>query len=326
MVDKSNCTRENSVSEPLRELERKLEQMRRSTVRGKPKPHKVLMLLAVLDLFDEGVLRENRIPYGPALVERFGEYFRLVEQEGDWCQPAPPFFHLRSAGFWKHQPIVGREVQYASLTTSGGGSRRILDNIEYAYLDEDAFAVISTPKGRQSLRQFILRTFFALEEQNKLLVMIQEQAKVTQYESILENSATAPEDTLPHDTFTRNTAFGRMIRRIYDYQCAMCGLRIITPNGSTPIDAAHLIPWSESHDDSPTNGIALCKLHHWALDAGLVAPTLDLKWVVSPWLDRRRNSERELARFHRSAILLPRDRVHYPKREAIIWRLSSLAK
>lgn len=314
------------MSEPLGELERKLERMRRSTVGGKPKPHKVLMLLAVLDLFDEGVLKENCIPYDPALIERFGEYFRVVAQEGDWCQPAPPFFHLRSAGFWKHKPITGRESEYASLTTSGGGSKRILDNIDYAYFDDDAFAVISTPEGRQYLRQFILQTFFSAEEQKKLQMAIQEQARITKYETLLERPVSTQEDIISPDAFTRNTAFGRMIRRIYDYQCAMCGLRIIGPNGFTPIDAAHLIPWSESHDDSPTNGIALCKLHHWALDAGLVAPTLDFKWAVSSWLDRWRNSERELTRFHRSAILLPREKDHYPRREAIVWRLHRLVK
>lgn len=314
------------MSESLKLLEGKLQGMRRFVVQGRPKPHKPLMLLAVLDLFDEGVFQENRIPYGPALVERFGEYFRIVEQEGDWCQPSQPFFHLRSAEFWKHQPIAGREAQYASLKRPGGGSKRILDNIEYAYLDDDAFSVISTPKGRQSLRQFILRTFFSPEEEKKLEIVIQEQAKITQYEAILEDSDSIVEEARLPDTFTRTAAFGRMIRRIYDHQCAMCGLRIIMPSGTTPIDAAHLIPWSETHDDSPTNGIALCKLHHWALDAGLAAPTLDLKWIVSPWLDRRRNSERELTRFHRSAILLPRDAEYYPKHEAIVWRLNRLAK
>ena len=29
------------------------------------------------------------------------------------------------------------------------------------------------------------------------------------------------------------------------------------------VDAAHLIPWSESQNDHPTNGLALCKNHHW---------------------------------------------------------------
>lgn len=314
------------MSGPLREFENQLERMRRSTVGGKPKPHKLLMLFAVLDLFDEGVLQENRIPYGPALVERFGEYFRAVAQEGDWCQPAPPFFHLRSAGFWKHKPVAGREPAYEALTTSGGGSKRILDNIEYAYLDDNAFAVVSTPTGRQSLRQFILATFFSPEEQQNLQKMMEEQARITAYESVLESQPTTPEMPASPDAFTRTAAFARLIRRVYDYQCAMCGLRIITPGGSTPIDAAHLIPWNESHDDSPTNGIALCKLHHWAMDAGLIAPTPDFRWLISPLLDRRRNSERELTRFHRARILLPQEKAYHPRSESIEWRLRRLVK
>ena len=314
------------MSEPLREFENKLERMRRSTAGGKPKPHKLLMLLAVLDLFDEGALRENHIPYDPALLERFGEYFRAVGQEGDWCQPAPPFFHLRSAGFWKHKPVAGREAEYDALTTSGGGSKRILDNIEYAYFDDNAFAVLSTPTGRRSLRQFILATFFSPEEQQSLQKTMEEQSRIAGYEAALESLPSKPEMVPVADEFTRNTAFARLVRRVYDYQCAMCGLRIITPSGSSPIDAAHLIPWSESHDDSPANGIALCKLHHWALDVGLVAPNHKLKWVVSPLLDRRRNSERELTRFHRAAILLPQEKAYYPRSEAIEWRIRRLVR
>jgi len=30
--------------------------------------------------------------------------------------------------------------------------------------------------------------------------------------------------------------------------------------------ATHLIPFSESRNDHPTNGLALCKNHHWAMD------------------------------------------------------------
>ncbi|WP_346189974.1 HNH endonuclease [Rubritalea halochordaticola] len=43
---------------------------------------------------------------------------------------------------------------------------------------------------------------------------------------------------------------------------APCGLRIRLPGGHTVVDAAHIIPFSESQDDHPRNGIALCKNHH----------------------------------------------------------------
>jgi hypothetical protein len=61
--------------------------------------------------------------------------------------------------------------------------------------------------------------------------------------------------------------------RLYDYTCSACRLRIITPDGRSAVDAAHIIPFSESYDDGIGNGLALCKLHHWAFDAGLLSLT-----------------------------------------------------
>lgn len=139
--------------------------MRRAKIAGRVKPHKPLMLLVVLDLFDIGVLRENRVPYSEELTERFSDYFQTIAEEGDWCQPAPPFFHLRSDGFWKHKPISGRETQYAGIKTSGGGSKRIKENIDYAYFDDNTFSVIRDPIRRRHLRAFILKTCFTPAEQ-----------------------------------------------------------------------------------------------------------------------------------------------------------------
>jgi putative restriction endonuclease len=307
----------------LQQFEAEIGSLRLGGIRGRKSPHKLLLLLAILDRVDAGEIKDNRVYYDPGLTERFRLYFDAVAQENDWCQPGPPFFHLRSSKFWHHQVIPGREDAYASLTTSGGGNKRILDNIQYAFFGDDAWAVIADPEQRSRLRHFIVETFFSPEEQTRLWQVISSQDTIAQYEKIMERGA---DYTAVIDDAARSAAFGRLIRRIYDYQCAMCGLRIITPDGSSPIDAAHLIPWSETHDDSPTNGMALCKLHHWALDANLIAPTINLRWAVSPLLDPRRNSECELTRFHKSPILLPRQKEYYPRGEAILWRYKSLAK
>jgi predicted restriction endonuclease len=37
------------------------------------RPHKPVMLLALLDLFAQGTIRENRITYSPELLELFAE-------------------------------------------------------------------------------------------------------------------------------------------------------------------------------------------------------------------------------------------------------------
>ncbi len=130
--------------------------LRRGSGEKRPRPHKLVMMLAVLDLAEDGFIPQNRIYFDATLIECFHRHFASVASENDWSQPALPFFHLRGSGFWFHQVKPGREGIYKTLTTSGGGSKRILENIEYAYLSEEAFLVISNATRRHELRCFLL--------------------------------------------------------------------------------------------------------------------------------------------------------------------------
>ena len=92
------------------------------------------------------------------------------------------------------------------------------------------------------------------------------------------------------------------------------------------IDAAHLIPFSESRNDHPTNGLALCKNHHWAMDRNLIAPCPDRHWRVSRVLDARRSTgERELLDLAGKPLLLPQDEAFYPAEEFLKWRCERLS-
>src|SRR5690606_34682459 len=120
-----------------------------------PKPHKLIMLLAVLDLLDQGQLKDNHIYFDDALINNFEKYYRVYANDDDWCQPGPPFFHLRSSSFWKHKVKEGKEAAYNALTTSGGGVKRIQDNIEYAYFDDHIFSLLVNERLRRELQKFI---------------------------------------------------------------------------------------------------------------------------------------------------------------------------
>lgn len=145
-----------SLQEKFDFLKKEILQMQRDITHGHKKPHKLVMLLAVLDLFDRKIIVENKIYFNEDLAESFSNIFNLIRIKGDWNQPAPPFFHLRTSNFWKHKIKDGRESQYARLSTSGGGSKRIEDNIDYAYLDSSTYELFSNIGTRQSLRELII--------------------------------------------------------------------------------------------------------------------------------------------------------------------------
>jgi hypothetical protein len=70
--------------------------------------------------------------------------------------------------------------------------------------------------------------------------------------------------------------FAAAVRRAYKNRCAFCGAVYGGIEGIVSgIDAAHILAWSKWDLDVVSNGIALCKLHHWAFDAGLLLPVVD---------------------------------------------------
>lgn len=74
----------------------------------------------------------------------------------------------------------------------------------------------------------------------------------------------------------RDPEFRRKILVAYDERCAFCGARRETPtDGRLETHAAHIRPVEDGGPDLVQNGIALCRLHHWAFDNGWLALTTD---------------------------------------------------
>lgn len=71
----------------------------------------------------------------------------------------------------------------------------------------------------------------------------------------------------------RSRAFVELVKEAYDRTCAFCGSSRETPTGNPEVEAAHIYPKEQRGADDVRNGIALCKLHHWAFDTGWLALT-----------------------------------------------------
>ena len=65
-------------------------------------------------------------------------------------------------------------------------------------------------------------------------------------------------------------------------------MRIITDADIQIINACHIIPFSESHDDTITNGISLCPNLHRAFDRGLVALDPEYRVLIEPFMEQEK--------------------------------------
>jgi len=283
------------------------------------RPHKPLLLLAVFDLIDEGLATSEHIPWCQALRDRFTARFLLVRKHNDQNTPDNPFLYLRKDGFWNAWIEEGssRVALHATPLVNQIGQvfARFTDGFQY---------LVSIPANRQLMCEALISRYFPHLSQIKNSSR-QSSATTDQPSTFNPQPALVADEPLEYG---RSPAFRRKILEIYDHQCAACGLRIRLPAGNDVsfIDAAHLIPFSESYNDHPTNGLALCKNHHWAMDRDIIAPGPDLHWHVSKLIDpRRSNGEREIQELAGKSLLLPKDPAFHPDENALNWRCRRLS-
>lgn len=183
--------------------------------------------------------------------------------------------------------------------------------VAYASLDPELFMLLQRPEAREVMRQTIIETHLShyrllverAASENRLINLAARKLR----QEVLSGKAESD-----IGSSTRSAAFRQEIMRLYDYTCAACRLRIITPDFKSVVDAAHIIRFAESHDDVINNGLALCKLHHWAFDEHLIAINDSYNLIVSSGFEERGHSELLLRNMTGKKILLPSRRPFYP--------------
>lgn len=131
-----------------------------------------------------------------------------------------------------------------------------------------------------------------------------------------ESQHSSPELTEDEESFItarrreRDQAFAHKVKDAYHERCGVCGERRVAPNGSMEVEAAHIYPKSEGGVDDVRNGIALCKLHHWAFDNGWLSITDDCNIIVRDAEDR--DGYDDFTDFDGDALHLPNDENLHP--------------
>ena len=117
----------------------------------------------------------------------------------------------------------------------------------------------------------------------------------------------------------RDQGFRRALVQCYDHRCALCGVRIITPEGHTVVEAAHIKPWSRFKDDEVQNGMALCRLCHWAFDEGLMSVDDNYQVLTSRQMAMAPNAAGFLMTLSGRPIIGPQDAAFWPDPARLAW-------
>ncbi len=81
-----------------------------------------------------------------------------------------------------------------------------------------------------------------------------------------------------HYRLKRDGSVPDLVKKLYDYRCQICQVKIETVAGPY-IEGAHLIPLARQGDDHTSNLLCLCPNHHVMLDHGAIAVQDDLSVV-----------------------------------------------
>ena len=122
----------------------------------------------------------------------------------------------------------------------------------------------------------------------------------------------------------RSNGVRNVVLQAYDYRCAATGWRLIVPGAWGLIDAAHLIPYAETQNNDPRNGMALTPTLHRALDQNLIAPGPDLKWHVSRVVEPRIPDNRPIVELDGKDLIFYGDTKYRPSPTSLEWRMAHL--
>ena len=130
--------------------------MRTATKNGKKSPHKAVLLITILKLIGLRVYKTNHIAFDDLLIIEFGRYWdKLVPKNSPFNKNVcHPFMHLSSDSFF-HLNLKNRVTDI----NANWHIDSIREVCNYAFLDNDLFALAQVEESRMRLINFLIDYF-----------------------------------------------------------------------------------------------------------------------------------------------------------------------
>jgi putative restriction endonuclease len=265
-------------------------------------PHKPLLLLVVLEMIENGDLQDLFLKLTPELAFRFSQFGTIVaHRRTQRMDIRLPFYHLSSDGVWSAFAKDGMPSLDPKAT-------------QFVQINEEFYALSQAAEFRSMARAVLIRSYFEPTEQVALASLVN-----LRIADLADPGFTVCESESSYQS-GRDVRFRLDIVAAYNYTCALTGYRVTTIDGASIIDAAHIHQFSESRNNDPRNGIALCKNAHWMFDQGLWSLDDNYRVIVAhSAFDEDTREQKSLRDFHGQHIELPSNAKLWPDLQHLAW-------
>lgn len=305
------------------------EKLRRDRKNGGA-PHKPILLISLVQAFQQKLYTSNRITVIPELVGLFKNNWTSLVETNHTCLFTLPFYHMNTEPFWKLIPNPGCEIWVKSKSSMRSFSN-LNTAVDYALIDKELLGLLQDEKDSNTLLYFLLQKYFPNTKtsfnpfNNNYLIEIKNQIVDDPLETyrnrIIKIQKELNNEEYQEEIYIRSNVFKREVPKIYSNTCCISGMRIDVMDNISMIDACHIIPFSVGYNDSITNGIALCPNLHRAFDRGLISIDNNYKVVVNKNFTEPNKTTYSIKQFENIKINLPEETKHHPSLESIEYHL-----
>lgn len=204
---------------------------------------------------------------------------------------------------------------------------QLKEAVDYSYFSADLFMLLANQPSSKILKHALITTYLYSSEYSidydssgmiKEIVNQILNGTPTNY----RNQADSFDE---EELFIRGGLFKRVVPKVYNFTCSISRMRLIANTDIQMIDACHIVPFSQSHDDTISNGISLCPNLHRAFDRGLITIDEDYHVVTSSNFSES-GSDYSIRAYHGKKILLPYEPCYYPSLENLEWHRNNIFK
>ena len=317
-----------ATNELVQKYTRQLQSLNRATNKTLGKaPHKPVLLLSIIQLIHKGEIQSNRIYITGELIIAFRSNWNKLVTTNHIPNFSLPFFHLSSEPFWRLVYVNGLFDNKEKISSLG----KLKSRIAFAEIDKDLFELLLNPIRRAEIENVLLNTYFPNTKANyqfnvvsnyDIETVIKDQIlndTKEEYQTLMSHIAEElTENEIEEERFIRGSIFKREVPKIYQNQCCISGMKIVSTTNAQMIDACHIVPFSISNDDTVSNGISLSPNLHRAYDRGLITINEDYIVRISPVV-RENETPFSISQFAGRRIILPENNKDFPSPENLMW-------